>query len=123
MFDLATDAASQKLIADFASKGKVVSAVCHGPAVFVNVKLADGTHLLQGKEVTGFSNVEEDQVQLTAAMPFLLETELGKASGGKYVKAAEPWGEKVVVAGNVITGQNPASAHAIGEAIVKALKA
>lgn len=123
MFDLATDAASQKLIADFASKGKVVSAVCHGPAVFVNVKLADGTHLLKDKEVTGFSNVEEDQVQLSSAMPFMLETELDKASGGKYVKAAEPWGEKVVVAGNVITGQNPASAHAIGEAIVKALKA
>lgn len=123
MFDLATDAASHKLIADFASKGKVVSAVCHGPAVFVNVKLADGTHLLKGKEVTGFSNVEEDQVQLSSAMPFMLETELDKASGGKYVKAAEPWGEKVVVAGNVITGQNPASAHAIGEAIVKALKA
>lgn len=123
MFDLATDEQSKKLIVDFASKGKIVSAVCHGPAVFVNVKLADGTHLLKDKEVTGFSNVEEDQVQLSSFMPFLLETELEKASGGKYVKAAEPWGEKVVVAGNVITGQNPASAHAIGEAILKALKA
>jgi putative intracellular protease/amidase len=123
MFDLATDATSQKIIADFASKGKVVAAVCHGPAVFVNVKLPDGTPLLKDREVTGFSNAEEDQVQLSAFMPFMLETELNKVSGGKYVKAAEPWGEKVVVAGNVITGQNPASAHAIGEAVVKALKA
>lgn len=123
MFDLATDATSQKIIADFASKGKVVAAVCHGPAALVNVTLADGTHLLQGKEVTGFSNTEEDQVQLSEFMPFMLETKLSEVSGGKYVKAAEPWGEKVVVAGNVITGQNPSSAHAIGEAIIKAIKA
>lgn len=123
MFDLATDATSIKLAADFAAKGKVVAAVCHGPAALVNVKLADGTHLLAGKEVTGFSNVEEDQVQLSSLMPFMLEDELAKASGGKFVKAAEPWGEKVVVSGNVITGQNPSSAHKIGEEIIKAIKA
>ncbi|KUI68780.1 Glyoxalase 3 [Cytospora mali] len=123
MFDLYSDATSQKLIADFASKGKVVAAVCHGPAALINVKLADGTPLLKGREVTGFSNVEEDQVQLSPYMPFMMETELGKVSGGKYVKAAEPWGEKVVVSGNVITGQNPASAHKVGEEIIKALGA
>lgn len=123
MFDLANDATSQKLIADFAGRGKVVAAVCHGPAAFVNVKLADGTHLLQGREVTGFSNAEEDQMDLSKHMPFMLETKLAEVSGGKYVKAAEPWGEKVVVSGNVITGQNPASAHKIGEEVVKALKA
>lgn len=121
MFDLATDATSRKLIADFADKGKVVAAVCHGPAAFVNVTLADGSHLLAGKEVTGFSNLEEDQVQLSQFMPFMLETKLAEVTGGKYVKAAEPWGEKVVVSGNVITGQNPASAHKIGEEVVKAL--
>ncbi|ROV91675.1 hypothetical protein VMCG_09242 [Cytospora schulzeri] len=123
MYDLYTDKTSQKIISDFASKGKVVAAVCHGPAALINVTLADGTPLLKGKECTGFSNVEEDQVQLTPYMPFLMETELGKVSGGKYVKAAEPWGEKVVVSGNVITGQNPASAHKIAEEVVKALKA
>lgn len=121
MFDLATDATSRALIADFAAQNKVVAAVCHGPAAFVNVTLADGSHLLAGKEVTGFSNAEEDQVQLSEFMPFMLETKLAEASGGKFVKAAEPWGEKVVVSGNVITGQNPASAHKIGEEIVKAL--
>jgi len=123
MFDLAVDSVSQKVIAEFASKGKIVSAVCHGPAAFVDVKLPGGEHLLQGKEVTGFSNLEEDQVQLSSAMPFLLETKLNEVSGGKFVKAAEPWGEKVVVDGKIITGQNPASAKAVGEAIVKAVKA
>lgn len=123
MYDLATDPTSIKLIASFAEKGKVVAAVCHGPAAFVNVKLSDGTHLLQGKEVTGFSNAEEDSVDLSQYMPFMLETKLNEVSGGKYVKAADPWAEKVVVAGNVITGQNPASAHKIGEEVLKALKA
>lgn len=123
MWDLATDATSQKLIAAFADRNKIVASVCHGPAAFVNVRRADGTHLLQGREVTGFSNAEEDQMQLSALMPFLLEDRLAEASGGKYVKAAEPWGEKVVVAGNVITGQNPASAHKLGEEVIKALKA
>lgn len=123
MYDLAIDTASQALIADFAAAGKVVAAVCHGPAAFINVKLADGTPLLKGREVTGFSNLEEDQVQLSQFMPFMLEDKLVEASGGKYVKAAEPWAEKVVVDGNIITGQNPGSAHKIGEEIVKALKA
>lgn len=121
MFDLAVDPISQKIISEFASKGKVVSAVCHGPAAFVNVKLASGEHLLQGREVTGFSNAEEDQMKLSQVMPFLLEDKLREA-GGKFVKAAEPWGEKVVVDGNVITGQNPASAKGVGEAIVKAVQ-
>lgn len=123
LYDLAVDTTSQGIIADFASKGKIVAAVCHGPGALVNVKLPDGTHLLKGKEVTGFSNEEEDQVQLSKFMPFPLETKLGEVSGGKYVKAPEAWGVKVVVSGNVITGQNPQSAHKIGEEIVKALKA
>jgi putative intracellular protease/amidase len=120
MFDLAVDPTSQKLIAEFASKGKVVSAVCHGPAAFVNVKLPDGKHLLDGKTVTGFSNVEEEQVGLTKAVPFSLEDELKKNAAG-YEIAAEPWGEKVIVDGKLITGQNPSSSKAVGEAILKAI--
>ncbi|KAK4448478.1 class I glutamine amidotransferase-like protein [Podospora aff. communis PSN243] len=121
MFDLAVDEMSQKVIAEFADKGKVVAAVCHGPGAFVNVRLAGGEHLLEGKEVTGFSNAEEEIMGLTAAMPFLLEDKV-KAEGGKFVKAEEPWGAKVVVDGKLITGQNPASATGVGEAIVKAVK-
>ncbi|KAL8409190.1 hypothetical protein RB594_007585 [Gaeumannomyces avenae] len=120
MFDLVGDATSQALIADFWAAGKPVAAVCHGPIVFVNVKLPDGTLLLKGRTATGFTNAEEEIVQLVKFMPQLLEDDMKKA-GATFVKADEPWGEKVVVDGNLITGQNPASAKAVGEAIVKAL--
>jgi putative intracellular protease/amidase len=122
MFDLATDKDSIALINEFVAAGKPVSAVCHGPIVFTNVVLPSGKHLLAGKEVTGFSNVEEDQAQMTKLMPFLLEDEIKKA-GGTYKKASEPWGELVIVqdGGKFITGQNPASAKGVGEAIAKAI--
>ena len=123
MFDLATDETSHKVIREFAEAGKVVSAVCHGPAALINAKLSDGSYLIANAPVTGFSNTEEDQVGLTKAMPFLLEDELNKNSGGKFEKATEPWALKVVVAkdGKLITGQNPASAAAVGEAILKSI--
>ncbi|KAH6653010.1 DJ-1/PfpI family protein [Truncatella angustata] len=122
MFDLATDKESIQLINEFVAAGKPVAAVCHGPIVFTNVTLPNGKHLLAGKEVTGFSNVEEDQAQMTKLMPVLLEDKI-KEAGGIYTKAAEPWGEKVVVqdGGKFITGQNPASAKGVGEAIAKAI--
>jgi putative intracellular protease/amidase len=127
MFDLTTDPTSLALIQTFASSKKPIAAVCHGPCVFLNATSPSGVPLLSGATVTGFSNVEEDQVQLSDAMPFMLETELQKVSGGGYVKADEPWGEKVVVSktagvgGVLITGQNPASATGVGEAILNAL--
>ncbi|KAL8381282.1 hypothetical protein RB595_005519 [Gaeumannomyces hyphopodioides] len=120
MFDLAVDATSQSLIADFWAAGKPVAAVCHGPVAFVGVKLPDGTPLLKGRTATGFTNAEEEIMQLVKFMPELLEDDMKKA-GANFVKADEPWGEKVVVDGNLITGQNPASAKAVGEAIVKLL--
>lgn len=121
MFDLVNDSVSQKLISDFYSAGKTVAAVCHGPAALLKAVDASGKPILEGRDITGFSNQEEDMFQFTSEMPFLLETELNKTSGGKYVKAAEPLGEKVVISGNVITGQNPASAKGVGEAIAKSL--
>jgi putative intracellular protease/amidase len=121
MFDLANDPTSQQLIKEFWEANKIVSAVCHAPAVLYDVKLSDGSLLVAGKEVTAFTNAEEEQMGLTKALPFLPEDALQKASGGKFVKAAEPWGVKVAVAGRLITGQNPASATAVGEAIAKAL--
>jgi len=119
MFDLATDSTSHKLINEFWAHNKIVSAVCHGPAALAYVKLPSGQYLLSGQSVTGFSNAEEDQAGLSAAMPFMLEDQLNTASGGKFVKAAEAWGPKVVVSGGgrIITGQNPASAGPIGQAI------
>jgi len=123
MFDLATDSTSHKLINEFYTHNKIVAAVCHGPAALCNVKLPSGESLISGQTVTGFSNTEEDAVGLTSAMPFKLEDALNKASGGKYVKAASDWGEKVVVArgGRLITGQNPASATGVGQAIYDAI--
>ena len=123
MFDLPHDKDSQRLAAAFAAKGKVVSAVCHGSGVLAYVKGSDGKPLLAGRQVTGFSNAEEDAAGKKKWMPFLVEDALNEASGGKYVKADEPWGVKVVTDGNIITGQNPASSRAVGEAVVKAIKA
>ncbi|EHA54860.1 ThiJ/PfpI family protein [Pyricularia oryzae 70-15] len=120
MLDLAVDAESQKLIANFFEAGKPVAAVCHAPIVLADVKLSTGEYLVKGKTVTGFTNKEEEIMQLVDYMPFLLEDKV-KASGASFVKADEPWGEKVVVDGKLITGQNPASAKALGEALVKVL--
>jgi len=123
MYDLATDPTSQKVIAEFASANKIVAAVCHGPAAFINVKLPSGEYLLSGAKVTGFSNAEETAVGLMEAMPFSLEDKLNAASGGKFEKASEDWGDHVVVerGGKLITGQNPASATSTGKAIYNAI--
>lgn len=119
MFDLATDAESQALIAEFVAAGKPVASVCHGPAAFTGVP-----GLLAGKRVTGFSNAEEEVTGVKDHLNFLLETKLREV-GGRYEKAAEPWGEHVVVedGGKLITGQNPASSKGVGEALAKAIGA
>lgn len=124
MFDLYDDADSIALIQEFVAAGKPVAAVCHGPAVFLNVTLPDGTPILKGKEATGFSNEEEDQAQMTKWMPYLLEDKI-KAAGATYKKADAAWGPLVlsVDGGKFITGQNPASAKGVGEAILKAIGA
>jgi putative intracellular protease/amidase len=123
MFDLATDPQSHQLINEFHSHNKIIAAVCHGPAALAHVKLPGGAHLLAGQPVTGFSNSEEDAVGLTQAMPFKLQDALDEASGGKYVKADKDWAPRVVVArgGRLITGQNPASATGVGQAIYDAI--
>lgn len=121
LFDLADNPVSQQIIREFWEAGKQVSAVCHAGVVFYDVKLSDGTLLVKDREVTAFSNEEEDQVGLTNDLPLLPEVALQKATGGHFVKAAEPWGVKVAISGRLITGQNPASATAVGEALAKAL--
>lgn len=123
MFDLADNPTSEALVAEFHAAGKIIAAVCHGSAALLNVKLANGEYLLKGQPVTGFSNEEEDTIQLSSLLPYKLETELNKRSGGMYKKAEAQWGEKVVIGngGKLITGQNPASAGPLAEAIKKAL--
>ena len=122
MWDLSTSQTSIDLIREFHSASRILSAVCHGPAVFVNATLADGSYLIKDTPVTGFSNAEEDSIGTSSYMPFMLEDEL-KKRGGKFEKASQPWAEKVVVAhnGKFITGQNPASAAGVGKALLEAL--
>ncbi|MEI2274204.1 type 1 glutamine amidotransferase domain-containing protein [Sphingobacterium sp. ML3W] len=109
LWDLANDKTSIALIESFWKHNKPVAAVCHAPGVFRFVKNVDGSPLVQGKKVTGFSNSEEDAVQLTDVVPFLVEDELIKL-GGHYSKG-EDWGSHVVRDGKLITGQNPGSSE------------
>lgn len=119
LWDLAEDARSVALIERFQALGKPVGAVCHAPAVLRHAKGADGQPLVRGRQVTGFSNSEEEAVQLTDVVPFLVEDML-KANGGHYSKAAD-WQSHVAVDGLLVTGQNPASSDASAEALLKLL--
>src|SRR5512133_500701 len=116
LWDLAEDSNSIALIEDMYAHGKPVSAVCHAPGVFRHARTADGSPLVQGKSVTGFSNSEESAVGLTDIVPFLVEDELNK-KGGKYSKGAD-WQHYSVKDGNLITGQNPASSEAVAQAVL-----
>jgi putative intracellular protease/amidase len=100
-------------------KGGVVSAVCHGPSGFVNLKLNDGSYLVQGKRVNSFTNEEEISSGFDRAVPFLLETKLIQR-GAKYEKSG-PKQPHVAWDERLITGQNPASAKKVGETIVEEL--
>ncbi len=108
------------LTARFWEAGKVVSAVCHGPAGLLEVKVG-GAYLVKGKDVTGFSWAEEGLAKRDKAVPYNLEEEL-KKRGARYGKAALPFVSHVVEDGRLLTGQNPASAAAVGEAVAKNLK-
>ena len=119
MFDLPNDAALQHLLADVYDDGGVVAAVCHGPAALVNVRLEDGRYLVAGREVAGFTNEEEDEVKLSQAMPFLLQSKLTER-GGRF-SGAPKFQAHVVVSDRLVTGQNPASAKGVAEATLKLL--
>jgi putative intracellular protease/amidase len=109
LWDLAEDRDSIRLIDAMYASGKTVAAVCHGPAAFRHALAPGGSPLVEGKSVTGFANSEEAAVGLTQVVPFLVEDML-KEKGGIYSKAAD-WQAYVVADGNLITGQNPASAE------------
>jgi len=119
LWDLAEDQNSIALIESMYSAGKPVAAVCHAPAVFRHTKAPDGSPLIAGKSVTGFSNTEEDAVQLSEVVPFLLEDEL-KAKGANYSKA-DDWHPYAITDGNLITGQNPASSDLVAKAVLKSV--
>jgi putative intracellular protease/amidase len=124
MFDLATDRTSQTLICELYESGKLVSAICHGSAALVNVKLSNGEYLVAGQTVTGFSSAEEETYNFTDATPFALESELQR-HGPNYDKADQLFGVRVIVSGkygkSLITGQNPPGAAFIGDTILEAI--
>jgi len=117
LWDLAEDKHSIALIETMYASGKPVAAVCHAPAVLRHARAHDGSPLVEGKSVTGFSNSEEDAVQLTDVVPFLLEDEL-KAKGGNYSKSSD-WYPYAVTDGKLVTGQNPASSELVARAVLQ----
>lgn len=119
LWDLAEDPHSIALVEALYAAGKPVAAVCHAPAVLRHTKLADQAPLVREKPVTGFSNSEEAAVGLTDVVPFLVEDML-KKNGGRYSKGPD-WQSHVVIAGNLITGQNPASSEAAAKALLTKL--
>ena len=119
LWDLATDSTSITLIEDFYNHNKPIAFVCHAPAALVNVKAPNGEPLIKGKQVTGFSNTEEEVVKLTKVVPFLLEDEL-KKQGALYSKG-DDWNSYVKKDGLLITGQNPASAESAAKALLEEL--
>ena len=120
LWDLATDKYSIKLIEDFYNHQKQIAFVCHAPAALLNVKTTTGKPLVEGKNVTAFSNTEETAVGLADIVPFLLESELEK-QGAHYSKGAD-WGVHTVQDGLLITGQNPASSQETAKILLSALK-
>jgi len=119
LWDLAEDRCSIALIETMYAQGKPVSAVCHAPGVLRHAKAPDGSPLVKGKQVTGFSNTEEAAAGLTDVVPFLVEDELQK-KGGNYSKGAD-WQAFYVHDGNLITGQNPASSEAVAKTVLEQL--
>ncbi|GGQ58036.1 type 1 glutamine amidotransferase domain-containing protein [Streptomyces flaveolus] len=120
MFDFHQSQALETLIARFYETDRIVSAVCHGPCGLLDVTLSNGEPLVKGKDVTGFSWPEEELAQRADAVPYSLQDRL-KELGASYSIAEKPFDTYVVEDGRLITGQNPGSAKAVADAVVKHL--
>jgi putative intracellular protease/amidase len=116
MWDLAESPISIALIESFYNSGKPVALVCHSPGVLRHVKY-QGEPLVKGKRVTGFTNGEEEAVQLTKVVPFLVEDELMRL--GAIFEKLRNWQPHFVVDGRLVTGQNPASSTTAAQALLK----
>jgi len=105
-------------VAKAAAAGKIVCAVCHGPMALVNAKGPDGVPLVKGKKATCFSDAEEGMVGLTEKVPFLLEAKLKEL--GAELEIADPWSDKAVCDGKLVTGQNPQSSVSCAKLAIEA---
>jgi putative intracellular protease/amidase len=119
MVDMPENEFLKKVIADTYSRGAIVGAVCHGPVSLLNVKLRDGSYLVNGKNIASFTTEEEDNYA-RPDVPFDLQTAL--TNQGAIFHAAAPWSANSIADGNLVTGQNPASAKGVGEKIVTLLE-
>ncbi|MBT5097905.1 MAG: type 1 glutamine amidotransferase domain-containing protein [Proteobacteria bacterium] len=117
LWDLANDQDSIAVIEAMVAANKPVASVCHAPAVLLKAKAPNGEPLVKGKKVAGFTNSEEDAVQLTDVVPLLVEDELIRL-GGQYSKV-DDWQSYAITDGKLITGQNPASSEAVAKAILE----
>jgi len=120
MWDLAEDKHSIKLIESFLAAGKTIAVVCHSTGALRHVKTPDGKPLVEGREVTGFTNGEEEEMGLTKVVPFLVEDEMLKL-GAVFSKRAD-WASHVVSDGLLITGQNPRSSGPAAQALMARVK-
>ncbi|MBY6210180.1 type 1 glutamine amidotransferase domain-containing protein [Microbulbifer agarilyticus] len=118
--DLAHDKAAAAITAARYDSGAVVGAVCHGPAGLLEVTLANGNNIMSGKTVTCFTRREEEEFGTIDQIPFVLQDAISGKAGQFH--EVEPWGENVLVQERLVTGQNPASAGGVGQAMVKLLK-
>jgi putative intracellular protease/amidase len=119
MWDLAEDQYSVKLIESFLAAGKPIALVCHAPGALRHVKTPDGKPLVQGKNVTGFTDGEEEEVGLTKVVPFLVEDEL--INLGATFSKVKNWGVHTVTDGQLVTGQNPASSGPTAKVLIEKL--
>jgi putative intracellular protease/amidase len=119
MWDFPNDARLARLIGDMDAAGKPVAAICHGPAAFVGAKQQDGRPLVADRKVNCFSDAEERHVELDGVVPFLLESKLREQGG--QVEVAGLFEAKVVEDGNLLTGQNPASAAPLANRLAEML--
>ncbi len=119
LFDFPDNTAIQRLITRHYESGRVIGAVCHGPAALVNVKLSDGKPLLRDKEVCGFTNEEELFIIKDARtiFPFLLQDKIEEQGG--IFHEGEMYLNNIVVDGNLVTGQNPWSTIEMTEAMIR----
>jgi putative intracellular protease/amidase len=120
MWDLPNDEALAALTASIYEHGGVVGAVCHGPAALVNVKRSDGQYLVKDLYVAAFTNDEEREVGLDGVVPFMLADRL--VEHGAHHDSGPNWKIKVCVSGRLVTGQNPASATRVGDAMLTMLQ-
>lgn len=117
--DFVADLNLKKAVEQLYASGKIVAADCHGPIGLAQCVKPDGTSLVAGKKVTGFTDSEEKAVGLTDKVPFLIEAKF-KEQGANFVAAAD-WNPNICVDGNLYTGQNPQSSDLLSEAVAKAL--